>query len=338
MTRPSSDKALTIHDLTIGYPASAGTMGFSRDSISFTAGKGEMVAIIGPNGIGKSTLLRTLCGIQKQLAGETLLYDRPVSQISRQELSKTLSFVSTENVSIVNMTVADLVAFGRFPHTNWIGKLNQNDLQVIHESIEKTGLSGMAERQMTQLSDGERQRVLIARALAQDTPFIILDEPTAFLDIQNKYSVFRILHELTGYLQKTVILSTHDLNIALREVDKLWMLTFSETWEGAPEDAVLNGKLDHLFTSSKMEFDATEGDFRFNKVSVGTATVVGNGIPLIWTKRALDRKGFTIVNDDNSDLNIQITDDKFSGEVIWQVTNGNIIRTYHSLYELLRDI
>jgi iron complex transport system ATP-binding protein len=196
----------------------------------------------------------------------------------------------------------------------------------------------MVNRQVTQLSDGERQRVLIARALAQDTPFIILDEPTAFLDIQNKYAVIQLLHELTSHLQKTVILSTHDLNIVLREMDKIWMMAYSETWEGAPEDAVLNGKLNHLFNSSKMEFDAIQGDFCFKKVSVGTASVAGNNIPLIWTKRALERRGFAIARKGDADFDITIFDTGAPGEVTWQCTRGENVTTYHSLYELLRNI
>lgn len=336
MIPPPGNYSISVHNLKIGYPRVPGTPGFMRDAINYSAIRGEMVALIGPNGIGKSTLLRSLCGLQTPLGGEIRVTDRKISDFSRMELAKTFGFVSTEVVGVAHMTVTDLVAYGRFPHTRWTGKLSQHDRQVILEALEKTGISDLQHREVIHLSDGERQRVLIARALAQDTPFIILDEPTAFLDVRSKYGIFRLLHEMTEQLRKIVILSTHDLHIALREMDKLWMMTDHEIWEGAPEDAVLKGKLNHLFSSNDVEFDPVQGDFRYAKASHGTATVIGeNDIFFQWTRRAIERKGFSVIREGNSDCKIVVTENRSDGNPGWQLTSKGKIRTYTTLYDLL---
>ena len=180
-----------------------------------------------------------------------------------------------------------------------------------------------------QISDGERQRAMIARALAQDTPVIILDEPTAYLDVSNKYEIFHLLQILASEKQKTVILSTHDLNIALREVDKLWIVTENGNYQGAPEDAVLKGWLNQMFRNEQIGFDEKEGEFYFRKEFKAKVKVEGEGLPLIWTLRALNRKGYQIVMQAEPDFKV------VARENGWDLISGNSIRSFESIYQLL---
>lgn len=334
MTGHQPDMAIAIRNLSVGYASVSGEAFFSRSNLSFSARKGEMVALIGPNGIGKSTLLRTLGGFQKPLAGEVSYYGEPLPGFSPGKRARTLSFVSTESLQVPNMRVAELVAYGRFPYTNWLGKTSADDRRLVLEAIEKVGLGGFANRQVTRLSDGERQRALIARALAQDTPVILLDEPTAFLDVNNKYEIFHLLHQLARQNGKTILLSTHDLNIALREMDKFWILLEDEALEGAPEDAVLNGWLDRLFSSEHIGFDNSAGEFFFRKKQAGTVAVEGEGVTQLWTVRALERRGYSLNQAENADLRITIeTDDQ--QVTTWLLTTGSHQQRFDSLYDLL---
>ncbi len=338
MKSPVDPMAVNIKGLKVGYPGTHGELGFSRESINFSACGGEMIALIGPNGIGKSTLLRTMAGFQKSWEGRILYHGKDVSAFSPGELSKMLSFVSTENVQVANMCVADLVAFGRFPYTGWLGKLSDTDRDKVADALEKVGLKKFARRMVTQLSDGERQRALIARALTQDTPFILLDEPTAFLDVNNKYEIFHLLHRLARQHNKTIILSTHDLNIALREMDKFWILLEDESLEGSPEDAVLNGWLDRLFATGSIAFDTNTGDFYFQKEHAGTASVKGEEPAFSWTIRALERKGYFFTTRTGANLEITISKSPETGRLTWLVDTPDKNWQADSIYELFNRI
>lgn len=331
-------KVIEIRDVSVGYTGRHGETDFSKESISFDANGGEIIALIGPNGIGKSTLLRTMAGFQKCLKGEILFYGKPVGTISPRDLSMMLSFVSTESVQITNMRVADLVAYGRFPYTGWLGRLADKDITRVMEALDQVGLLRFARRMVTQLSDGERQRVLIARAIAQDTPLIFLDEPTAFLDVSNKYEIFHLLQRLARDNGKTIILSTHDLNIALRETDKFWIMLEKGSVEGAPEDAVLNGWLDKLFTSGNVAFDINAGDFYFRKVHAGTASVKGEEPAYSWTIRALERKGYYFTTREEADLRIKIITDSQTGRQSWEVELQDMKIRVSTIYELFSSV
>jgi iron complex transport system ATP-binding protein len=338
MKNDDAPMAIRITGLKVGYAGAHGDTGFSRDAINYTACGGEMIALIGPNGIGKSTLLRTMAGFQKSWLGEILYYGKPISQIPPRELSKMLSFVSTESVHVANLRVADLVAYGRFPYTGWLGRLSSSDRDQVMDALEKVGLTKFSRRMVSQLSDGERQRALIARALTQDTPFILLDEPTAFLDVKNKYEIFHLLHQLARQNNKTIILSTHDLNIALREMDKFWIMLENESLEGSPEDAVLNGWLDRLFSTGNVAFDTNSGDFYFQKDHAGTASVKGEEPAYSWTIRALERKGYFFTTQLDADLKITISVDENSGKSTWNAVTRYKTWRVNSLYELFNRI
>jgi iron complex transport system ATP-binding protein len=200
---------------------------------------------------------------------------------------------------------------------------------MVYEAIEKVGLVGFEQRSVMQISDGERQRAMIARALAQDTPVIILDEPTAYLDVSNKYEIFHLLQVLAVEKNKTIVLSTHDLNIALREVDKLWIVTDSGNYQGAPEDAVLQGWLNQMFRNEHVGFDEKEGEFFFKKDFRAKVKVEGEGLPLIWTLRALNRKGYQIVMQAEPDFRLVVKENN------WKLILPDSEKEFESIYQLL---
>lgn len=320
---------IELKNVSVGYEQAGGSPLEILKEVSYNAAPGEMVALIGSNGIGKSTLLRTMVGFQRYFTGEIKVNGSELGEIGIKELARIMSFVSTENIRVANMTVFDLVAFGRFPYTNWMGKLTETDRQKVDNAIEKVGLQDFKKRQITRVSDGERQRAMIARAVAQDTPVILLDEPTAFLDVSNKYEIFHLLQLLAKEQGKTIILSTHDLNIALREVDKLWIVTGEGIFQGAPEDAALNGWLNKLFKNENIGFDLQEGEYFFKKEFKAKVKVVGDELPLIWTLRALNRAGYQIVVKAEPDFYVYVNDNS------WKLESKNEIRTFQSIYQLL---
>ncbi len=325
-----------IKRLSVGYGLPGKNPVVIRQGINFSATHGEMVALIGSNGIGKSTLLRTLVGFQDYFSGEIVINNKPLQNYSVSEKSKLISFVSTEPVKVANMTVFDLVAYGRFPYTNWFGKLTSADNTVIQSAIKSVGLEGFENKHVVQISDGERQRAMIARALAQDTPIIILDEPTAFLDVSNKYEIFHLLQVLASEKGKTIILSTHDLNIALREVDKFWILFENETYEGAPEDAVLDGKFEEIFKNSHIGFDPKEGEYFFRKNFKSKVKVEGEGLPLSWTFRALNRAGYQIVTESTPDFIVKILKTEQGSSWVLNTKTGDYC--FLSIYDLFQKL
>lgn len=327
---------IKIDNLSIGYGTRGKDHFILRDGLCYSANKGEMVALIGSNGIGKSTLLRSLVGFQDYFLGDVTINGRSVKSFSVQERARMISFVSTEVISISNMNVYDLVAYGRFPHTNQFGRISGHDKVIIDKAISDVGLQGFEGKSIAQISDGERQRAMIARALAQDTPIIILDEPTAFLDISNKYEIFHLLQVVAREQQKTIVLSTHDLNIALREVDKLWILLENKTYEGSPEDAVLAGQMDELFTNSHIGFDSEEGEYFFKKDFREKVKVVGEGVAFIWTFKALNRLGFQIVTDAPPDFTIHVSGNEI---FTWELyRKDNPVLQFNSIYEMFRSL
>jgi len=338
VTPEEKNTAVVLKNLNIGYPATRREPGFSRGNICFSAQSGETVALIGPNGTGKSTLLRTVCGYLPALSGECLLRGKQIQKYNPHELSRMISFVSTETFRVANMSVSALVAYGRFPYTNWTGKLKDTDQKIVAEAMEKAGISHLAQRMVTQVSDGERQRAFIARAVAQDTPVVILDEPTAFLDISNKNEIFHLLHEIARRDGKTVILSTHDMNIALREMDKLWIMTGTENLEGAPEDAMLKGWISRIFSGGNIDFNAEEGDFHFRKRSSGSICLKGEGTALRLTVRALKRRGYSVNPEEPAGKEILVLQTEEPGACQWELREKGKVRIFHSIYSLLTEL
>lgn len=254
LIKMKEDPLLSINSLRIGYSSGRRTCQVLPE-LNASASAGELIAVIGRNGIGKSTLLRTLTGLQPALGGNILLSGRKISEYSRMELARKIGYISTEVVRTSNMSVYDLVALGRFPHTNWIGTLDSDSREAITAAIGKSGMEGFEFRQVAELSDGERQRAMIARVLAQDAELMIMDEPTAFLDIAGRYEIIKLAYDLTR-TGKTIIYSTHDLNPALTTADKIWLLFKDKLIEGTPDELISNGSFDRLFESSPINFSS----------------------------------------------------------------------------------
>ncbi|WP_315359428.1 ABC transporter ATP-binding protein [Prevotella nigrescens] len=208
---------ITLEQLSVGYK------GFSPvvTGINVEIKSGELTCLIGPNGIGKSTLLKTLTGFLPKLGGRLLLDGRDIDLLSQRERAKYINIVLTYKTDVQNLSVAEMVGMGRMPYTGFWGKLNDDDREIVAEAINMVGINHLKDRMVQTLSDGERQKVMIAKALAQQTPIILLDEPTSFLDFPSKVEMLQLLHRLAKETDKVVFLSTHDLELALRIADLL---------------------------------------------------------------------------------------------------------------------
>ena len=249
-----------LDSVTLGYGS---RVLMAEASVGF--GWGELTALIGRNGTGKSTLLRTIAALAKPQSGHITIEGKDINSLSRKEIAARIAFVSTEDVRVQNLHVWDVVSLGRAPYTNWVGRLTDEDEEVVRKSLELVGMSGFEEASMDSLSDGERQRVMIARALAQDTPIILLDEPTAFLDLPNKYEVCLLLKRLAHKEGKCIIFSTHDLSIAIELCDTIAMIEGGKFHHGTAEMLISSGQMQQLFNTTQIEFDAERGNVRLKK-------------------------------------------------------------------------
>lgn len=324
---------LSLESLRIGY-TSGKNENILLPHLNAGARRGEMIAVIGRNGIGKSTLLRTLAGLQKSLGGKVLYFDRPIESYSRMELAQRIGYISTEVIKVSNMSVYDLVALGRFPHTNWIGKVGMNDNEVIADALDKTSMMAFAGKFISELSDGERQKAMIARILAQDTGIMIMDEPTAFLDVASKYEILHLMHLLSTDSNKTIIFSTHDLQMAINQADKIWLILENELVEGAPEDLMLSGAFEHLFDTSAIIFNSVDGTFSFRSEAPAKIFIEGNGEKRHWTEKAVNRAGFKV--SDEITTNYIILPSKDMKE--WQLVSGKLNRKLTTIYDLITAI
>ena len=328
----SPNSILNIDNLEIGYPSKKDLNNILFKEINLTGNSGELIALIGKNGIGKSTLLRNIAGLQKPISGNISFYNKLLNNYKRTDFARMVSFVSTEIVHVSNLKVFDLVALGRFPHTNWMGKLQTVDIVKSNSALEMVGMSSFINKNIDEISDGERQRVMIARTLAQDTKIIVLDEPTAFLDLPNKYEIVHLLNKLSKEENKTVLFSTHDLNIAIQEADKIWLMLDDKIIEGAPEDLILNEIFNKLFENSNLNFDKIKGDFRMKRKHTEKIGLTGEGTYFTWTKKAMERLGFSVHKDKVDIHNVKIeTGNKFCN---WILTTDKKEFVFKSIYDL----
>ena len=241
---------IRLNDLTIGYGHR-----ILLQHASATIPAGELVALVGRNGTGKSTLLRAIAGLGERLGGEIRLDGHSLETLSPQQLATTVSFVTTERVRIPNLRCEDVVALGRAPYTNWIGRVQEQDKAIVERSLELVGMAAFAGKTMDRMSDGECQRVMIARVLAQDTPVILLDEPTAFLDLPNRYTLATLLRRLAREERKCILFSTHDLDIALSLCDSVALID-TPSLHHLPADAMSrSGLIERLFSGENASFD-----------------------------------------------------------------------------------
>ena len=251
---------LSTSNLSIGYASKKKPIVIA-ENLNLNLQTGKLIALIGANGIGKSTLLRTLCGIQKPLSGNVLLNEKDIQNQQPLALAQNLSLVLTDKLPPSNLTVFELVALGRQPYTNWFGKLSDADLENVNHAMELTQILHLSDKKHHEISDGQLQKVLIARALAQDTPLIILDEPTTHLDLLHKVSVFKLLKKLSIETNKCILFSTHDIDLAIQLSDEIIVMTENEVVKDQPCNLITKGVFNSLFKDEQIIFDGEKGKF-----------------------------------------------------------------------------
>lgn len=282
-----------VKGLATGY-VSKSTRKVITEGVNASLHNGELTCLLGPNGAGKSTLLRTLSAFQPPLAGEILIEGRPLDEYSAAGLARVIGVVLTDRISLDNMTVHELVSMGRSPYTGFWGRLSLDDRRMVDHALDLVGIRDLSRRMVQTLSDGERQKMMIAKALAQETPIIFLDEPTAFLDYPSKVEIMQLLQRLAREEGKTVFLSTHDLELALQIADKVWLI--DKTYGvniGVPEDLALDGALGRYFEREGVVFDMGTGLFRINNRPSRTMRLTGDRHTTRFkmVKKALGRVG-----------------------------------------------
>ena len=251
---------LHTKNLSIGYTSKKEVLTIASD-INISLLKGKLITLIGGNGIGKSTLLRTITAIQIPISGEVTLNNKDIFSIENSVLAQQQSLVLTDKLPSSNLTVWELIALGRQPYTNWIGTLSDEDYSKIKTAIQLTNIEHLTEKKHYEISDGQLQKVLIARALAQDTDLIILDEPTTHLDLFHKVSVFKLLQKLAHESEKCILFSTHDIDLAIQLSDEMIVMTKEKTIQDQPCNLIEKGIFDTLFKDEHIIFDKTRGKF-----------------------------------------------------------------------------
>lgn len=268
--------------------------------------RGALTVLLGPNGSGKTTLLRTLAGMQDPLAGTVTVEEEPLARLEARERARRMAVVLTDPVDVGLLRAVDLVALGRHPHTRWDGRLAERDHHVVAWALEAVGAQDLAQRRVTELSDGERQRVLIARALAQEPAVLLLDEPVAYVDVARRVELLGLLRDLAHECDLSVLVSTHDVDLALRGADHAWLLVptadpargqghgRATLRDGAPEDLALQGAVSAAFGTEATAFDVATGTFRSARTPLASVRLAGDGPPARWTARALEREGLRV--------------------------------------------
>jgi len=329
---------LSARNLTIGYKTGKREPRIVSEALNLDLWPGQLVCLLGPNGAGKSTLMRTLSGLQPMLSGDISIANESLVNLKPVDLAQKLSLVLTERIEAGNLTVRELVALGRTPYTGWLGSLSEIDKEKIDWSMDATDTKRYAGRRMNELSDGERQKVMLARALAQDTKLILLDEPTAHLDLPNRVEMMRLLHNLARQTNKAILLSTHELDLALQAADKLWLMhPDGKLVSGVPEDLVLNGSFEAAFIKNGFHFDRNTGTFTIHKEASSTPIYLSGKTNLVfWTKRALQREDYIVSDDPALPHKIEIIESEESP--VWVFDNGLTSKKHLNISELIADL
>lgn len=329
---------LETHDLAVGYQLPRRQPITVARHLSLHVSAGEMVCLIGTNGAGKSTLLRTLAGMQKPLAGRVLIDGSELHKLMPFERAKRLGIVLTERPNVGLLSGYALVALGRHPYSDWTGRLTRYDEAVIRWAVDAVGASDIADRPVMELSDGQRQKLMIARALAQEPQLILLDEPTAFLDLPRRVEIMHLLKYLTRETGRSVLISTHELDLAIRTADSIWLMSDGVVRTGTPEDLILNGSFEAAFQSEGLAFNRETGAFDTHQHKGRVIAVSGSGTAATWTCRALERAGLTIVqsahNGTPPELCIEV--DESHSQTQWRLISGETQTTCMSISDVLQ--
>ncbi|MDD3787540.1 MAG: ABC transporter ATP-binding protein [Petrimonas sp.] len=326
---------LQLQQVSVGYFEKKQPV-FVQQALNLSAQQGELVALIGTNGCGKSTLLRSIACLQPLLSGKIVVDNKNITEITPKQRARLISVVLTENMQVASFTVRELISIGRDPYTGWLGSLSSEDQETIDRAIAMTNLQGFGERNIHELSDGERQRVFIARALAQDTPVILLDEPTSHLDLPNRINTLLLLQKLARETGKIILISTHELETAMQVADKIWLMRKQHgVIVGTPEDMVLNGDFDTVFKHNSYEFDKEYGSFVVQKQLeriVKTSVKNPNGLMARWTTKALSRKGYKIT----SEAPVEVVVDEENKS--WKVKHDEVVSEEKDIDGMLQKI
>lgn len=321
--------SIELKNVTTGYKNKPVT-----DNINAYILAGELTCLLGPNGAGKSTLLKTLSAFIPPLAGDIILDGKNLKNITARMLARCIAVVLTTRPSTLNMTVEELVAVGRSPYTSFFGALQATDKEVVDKSISLVGVDDLRHRNVNTLSDGERQKALIAKALAQQTQIIFLDEPTAFLDYPSKVEIMKLLYSIAKEEGKTIFMSTHDLELALQIADKIWLLDKTHGLHiGIPEDLAFHGLLCDYFERGGLRFNYTTGQFEIEHYRKGMIRLKGSGRLYDMVKKALRRIGYDS-SPDAKGIVIEIINGQDGKESI--EFDGSYMHSIESLIEKLK--
>ena len=289
-----STALMSTHELNIGYASSENPV-LCLAALELKLQPGQFVCLLGANGSGKSSLLRTLAGIQKPLSGTIKIEGQPLNALAPRERAHRLSLVHTQSLRHSALSAYDYVALGRYPHSNWLGHLNAKDHQKIQHALQTVAATNLAQRPVCELSDGEAQRIALARTLAQEVNLFLMDEPTAFLDMGGRIELMRALRKITHQSGLGTVLSTHDLDLALRYADQLWLITEHKTIEqGIPEALALDGRLTKTLSKQQLQWDLHSGQWQAPQTGVPQISLHATGPEKMWTQRALERCGIGI--------------------------------------------
>jgi iron complex transport system ATP-binding protein len=320
---------LRTHALIIGYKHRRLT-----NPLNLMLNAGELVCLIGTNGTGKSTLLRTLAGLQRPLSGSVTIAGEDIHQLAPTRRARHLSVVLTTRPAAPLLTGYELTALGRHPHTDWRGHLTPVDAQAVQTAIHAVGAQEYATLPLSSLSDGQQQKLMIARAVAQEAPVMLLDEPTAFLDLPRRVEIIQLLRQIARQYRRAVLLSTHDLDVALRTADRVWLLADAHIHDGAPEDLVLSGAFEQAFRGQGVAFNTATGSFCFGEPAAKAIALMGEGAARDWTQRALERVGYSLSADAPVRVHVVPTREGMR----WQLWQGEQCSESASLYALVSEL
>jgi len=324
-TRTQHDKILSTTGLSVGF-GDGKNQNILLENLDISLVAGQLVCFMGPNGIGKSTLIRTLAGIQKPIKGDILF----TSHVVR---TKQLAVVLTDKVTAINLSVYELIAFGRYPYVDWTVRLSDEDKNIINRVIADVNIHHLVNKKLYELSDGQLQMAMIARAMAQDGDVILLDEPTAHLDLNNRVEIMNLLRRLCHVNNKAILVALHELDLALQIADVIWLAGKDKTLRsGIPEDLVLDGSFDEIFQFKG--FDLRTGKIQHDAHRGILISVAGAGPELLWTKNALERNGFEI----NDNAKIAVTVDRQSDKFLWTLSWDNQQSSFLSISSLIEFI
>ena len=328
MKKAKNIAPLSLQNLSVGYElANRRNVLFENLNLSLTAG--QLVCFMGPNGSGKSTLIRTLAGLHAPLSGNIKTSDR-----SPGINPESIAVVLTDKIQSVNLTAYEVVAFGRYPYLGWRVNFSWEDEEQIDRAIKQINIDHLRDKKLYELSDGQLQMVMIARALAQDTPVLLLDEPTAHLDLNNRVEIMKFLRQLSRSTNKAILISTHELDLALQTADLIWLTGNQKNiLTGIPEDLVLRGAFDEIFKFKG--FDLKTGKVQHGISRSERVQVTGSGYELLWTKNALERNGFEVTHEPSL---ISIVIEKPGDSIEWRLSRGGEKFVSKSLSEIIERI